>query len=193
MHRQGSSGLPSTRFPSSPRFVGSVNGTPVYPQSTIPNSSPTNPQYAGAPSGGRHLSLPQPGLSTKSPSPSHPILTPSGRAFAVGGKVQNVSSDPLAPCVMFWPDNELLPEQGQIRPSHLSGVPVSLSASPLELFLSRRQQPPILNTGNRGPIEHQPGDWICLKCNYLNWRRRKVCQTCFPCECAPWHVGVVYH
>ncbi|KAJ7812144.1 hypothetical protein B0H14DRAFT_2857670, partial [Mycena olivaceomarginata] len=22
----------------------------------------------------------------------------------------------------------------------------------------------------------QPGDWICLKCNYLNWRRRKVCQ-----------------
>ncbi|KAI5990455.1 hypothetical protein EDD15DRAFT_2198047 [Pisolithus albus] len=42
------------------------------------------------------------------------------------------------------------------------------------------QQPPILNTGNRGPIEHQPGDWICLKCNYLNWRRRKVCQTCFP-------------
>ncbi|KAJ7864148.1 hypothetical protein B0H14DRAFT_2736870 [Mycena olivaceomarginata] len=20
----------------------------------------------------------------------------------------------------------------------------------------------------------QPGDWICLKCNYLNWRRRKV-------------------
>jgi hypothetical protein len=27
----------------------------------------------------------------------------------------------------------------------------------------------------------QPGDWICLKCNYLNWRRRKVCQTCLPC------------
>ena len=27
----------------------------------------------------------------------------------------------------------------------------------------------------------QPGDWICKKCNYLNWRRRKVCQTCLPC------------
>ena len=26
---------------------------------------------------------------------------------------------------MFWPDNEPFPEQGQIRPSHLSGVPVS--------------------------------------------------------------------
>ncbi|KAH8831194.1 hypothetical protein DL96DRAFT_1705634 [Flagelloscypha sp. PMI_526] len=98
------------------------------------------------------------------PSPPHPLLTPSGRAFAVGGRVQNVSTDPLAPCVMYWPDNEPLPEQGQIRPGYLSGL----------------AQPPILNTGNRGPISHQPGDWICLKCNYLNWRRRKVCQTCLP-------------
>ncbi|KZT41577.1 hypothetical protein SISSUDRAFT_260780 [Sistotremastrum suecicum HHB10207 ss-3] len=37
-----------------------------------------------------------------------------------------------------------------------------------------------MNTGNRGPIEHQPGDWVCLKCDYLNWRRRKVCGSCFP-------------
>ncbi|KAJ7900740.1 hypothetical protein B0H14DRAFT_2556193 [Mycena olivaceomarginata] len=43
---------------------------------------------------------------------------------------------------------------------------------------------PIRNTGNIGPILHQPGDWICLKCNYLNWRRRKVCQTYLPyAEC----------
>ncbi|KAI0298955.1 hypothetical protein BC826DRAFT_997618 [Russula brevipes] len=63
------------------------------------------------------------------------ILTPSGRAFSVGGRVQ----DPL-------------PEQGQIRPSTLVGVP----------------HPPILNTGNRGPIEHQPVTG------------RKVCQTCYP-------------
>ncbi|KAF7373407.1 RanBP2-type domain-containing protein [Mycena sanguinolenta] len=95
---------------------------------------------------------------------THPLLTPSGRAFAVGGKVQNISSDPLSPCIMYWPDNEPFPEQSQIRPGGLMGV----------------QQPPILNTGNRGPISHQPGDWICLKCNYLNWRRRKVCQTCLP-------------
>ncbi|KAF8183878.1 hypothetical protein K438DRAFT_1599206 [Mycena galopus ATCC 62051] len=95
---------------------------------------------------------------------AHPLLTPSGRGFAVGGKVQNISSDPLSPCIMYWPDNEPFPEQGQIRPGGLMSV----------------QQPPILNTGNRGPISHQPGDWICLKCNYLNWRRRKVCQTCLP-------------
>lgn len=37
-----------------------------------------------------------------------------------------------------------------------------------------------MNTGNKGPIEHQPGDWVCGKCDYLNWRRRRVCQTCFP-------------
>jgi len=58
------------------------------------------------------------------PKTAHPLLTPSGRAFAIGGKVQNVSSDPLAPCIMYWPDNEPFPEQGQIRPSSLVGVPV---------------------------------------------------------------------
>ncbi|KAH9960269.1 hypothetical protein BC827DRAFT_1370586 [Russula dissimulans] len=92
------------------------------------------------------------------------VLTPSGRAFSVGGRVQNVSSDPLFSCFLFWPDNEPLPEQGQIRPGNIVGVP----------------HPPILNTGNRGPIEHQPGDWVCKKCGYHNWRRRKVCQTCYP-------------
>lgn len=158
-HRPGSSGLPSARFPSSPRFVGSAAATSSYNPPLIPS-----PHYP-VPSPGVRQVPASPGLiSVKPPSPSHPLLTPSGRAFAVGGKVQNVSNDPLAPSVLYWPDNEPFPEQGQIRPSHLTGLP----------------QPPILNTGNRGPIEHQPGDWICLKCNYLNWRRRKVCQTCFP-------------
>ncbi|KAF5314331.1 hypothetical protein D9619_011771 [Psilocybe cf. subviscida] len=59
------------------------------------------------------------------PHSQHPLLTPSGRAFAVGGKVQNVSSDPLTPCIMYWPDNEPLPEQGQIRPNNLVGVAVT--------------------------------------------------------------------
>ena len=56
--------------------------------------------------------------------PAHPLLTPSGRAFAVGGRVQNVSRDPRAPCVMYWPDNEALPEQGQIRPGCVAGIAV---------------------------------------------------------------------
>ncbi|KIJ60440.1 hypothetical protein HYDPIDRAFT_98774, partial [Hydnomerulius pinastri MD-312] len=163
MNRQGSFGLSSTRLPASPRFVGSVNTPPFNQSSSIPNPT-TSPLYPNTTHALRHSSAPEPVVSAKPSSPSHPLLTPSGRSFSVGGKVQNISSDPLSPCVMYWPDNEPLPEQGQIRPNNLLGVP----------------QPPILNTGNRGPIEHQPGDWICLQCNYLNWRRRKVCQTCFP-------------
>jgi len=65
---------------------------------------------------------------------------------------------------MYWPDNEPLPEKGQIRPFGSAVI----------------QYPPIINTGNKGAAEKQPGDWVCLKCNYLNWRRRKVCQTCYP-------------
>ncbi|KAI0311046.1 hypothetical protein OF83DRAFT_794334 [Amylostereum chailletii] len=98
------------------------------------------------------------------PQQQQHMLTPSGSTFAEGGRVQNLSPDPLAPCVLFWPDNEPLPEPGQLRPHTVVGL----------------AHPPILNTGNRGPIEHQPGDWVCRKCNYLNWRRRKVCQTCYP-------------
>jgi hypothetical protein len=73
----------------------------------------------------------------------------------------------MNPISVFWPANEPFPQAGQMRP------PVYTSALP-----------PILNTGAKGPIEHQPGDWVCIVCQYLNWRRRKVCQACYPCECA---------
>ncbi|KAJ6570714.1 hypothetical protein B0H10DRAFT_1026126 [Mycena sp. CBHHK59/15] len=154
----------SSRPLMSPRFASS-------PMSYRGNMSPTAyggfaPQSPTPYASSSVMNLPPPAspIGSKPMSTAHPLLTPSGSAFASGGKVQNVSSDPLSPCIMYWPDNEPFPEQGQIRPSGLMGVP----------------QPPILNTGNRGPISHQPGDWICLKCNYLNWRRRKVCQTCLP-------------
>ncbi|KAF8627595.1 hypothetical protein AX17_006167 [Amanita inopinata Kibby_2008] len=148
-----SANLPGTRAIPSPRFASQNNYSPQPVQPAYPFSR--SPSYSS------------PGSSTpvgNLPKPAHPLLTPSGQAFAIGGRVQNVSSDPLSPCIMYWPDNEPFPEQGQIRPNSLVGMP----------------QPPILNTGNRGPISHQPGDWICKKCNYLNWRRRKVCQTCLP-------------
>ncbi|KAJ7923214.1 hypothetical protein B0H13DRAFT_1602847 [Mycena leptocephala] len=125
--------------------------------------SPTSSAYGLPQSFSSTYDSPTAPIAAKGVS-SHPLLTPSGRAFASDGKVQNISSDPLAPCIMYWPDNEPFPEQGQIRPICPMGVP----------------HPPIRNTGNSGPISHQPGDWICLKCHYLNWRRRKVCQTCLP-------------
>ncbi|CAE6465438.1 unnamed protein product [Rhizoctonia solani] len=106
---------------------------------------------------------PLPSAGKQQPPRLPSILTPSGRAFARGGRIQNVSPIPSAPLVMFWPDNEPLPQASQIRPPFAPGA-----------------HPPIMNTGNRGPVEHQPGDWYCGKCSYMNWRRRKVCQTCYP-------------
>ncbi|EJD43039.1 hypothetical protein AURDEDRAFT_185801 [Auricularia subglabra TFB-10046 SS5] len=139
---------------------------PLPPQTVI--QPPFLPPHQAMPSP-RFVAAAVPGIPSPSPlaaamqvasQKGQSLLTPSGRAFSVGGKVQNISTDPLAPCIIFWPDNEPLPEQGQIRPPMNGGV-----------------QPPILNTGNKGPIEHQPGDWVCQRCDYHNWRRRKVCQS----------------
>ncbi|THG96193.1 hypothetical protein EW026_g5601 [Hermanssonia centrifuga] len=119
-----------------------------------------------SPSRGLHISsAPQSPIGPlKAPAPSYPLLTPSGHALSAGGRVRNISHDPLCPCIMYWPDNEPLPDRGQIRPLGSAVI----------------QYPPIVNTGNKGAAEKQPGDWVCLTCNYLNWRRRKVCQTCYP-------------
>ena len=87
------------------------------------------------------------------------LLTPSGRQIAQGGSIRNVSGDDTNPIFMFWPDNEPLPDPGQCRPPGLlCGFVAGNGSGPL---------PPILNTGNKGPIESQPGDWTCRKCEYL--------------------------
>jgi len=96
------------------------HGQHLTAQSHFGSSQPQPP----SPFGSTTSSLPH--VTPNPPKSSHPLLTPSGRAFAVGGKVQNVSSDPLNPCVMYWPDNEPFPEQGQIRPNNLAGVSVSI-------------------------------------------------------------------
>ncbi|KAF5353225.1 hypothetical protein D9756_008079 [Leucocoprinus leucothites] len=157
-----SSNNPMPRPGASPRFSNPPNRTTAPVRTGLPAGQTAYSTTFTQPQSSRSMGY-QPQVSGP-PKTAHPLLTPSGRAFAIGGRVQNVSSDPLSPCIMYWPDNEPFPEQGQIRPSNLAGIP----------------QPPILNTGNKGPISHQPGDWICRKCNYLNWRRRKVCQTCLP-------------
>jgi hypothetical protein len=112
LQQQQQSYPPPNRTASSPRFAS------LPAQSTVPLASPQQLPFSYSQS--QHASLPSPVQKS-----AHPLLTPSGRAFAVGGKVQNISSDPLSPCIMYWPDNEPFPEQGQIRPSGLVGVPVS--------------------------------------------------------------------
>jgi hypothetical protein len=162
--------------------IGCGNPRPSSLHVPSPRTSLTtiNPSLVPSP---RFVGTPEPEMPASLSHRIPHILTPSGRAFSMGGRVQDISSDPLVPCILFWPDNEPLPEQGQIRPSNPFGIPVSKASLCLHLPNSHySQHPPILNTGNKGPIEHQPGDWVCRKCSYLNWRRRKVCQTCYPCE-----------
>ena len=110
--------FPSTRI-ASPRFGPGSNNTNL-----VQTPSPSSPAFPG------HVSKPPPPpfvqhqIPLKPTVPQHALLTPSGQALASGGKVQNISSDPLSPCIMFWPDNEPLPEQGQIRPTSLANVHV---------------------------------------------------------------------
>ena len=67
-----------------------------------------------------------PSVPAKPPPPSYPLLTPSGHALASGGRVRNISLDTLNPCVMYWPDNEPLPDRGQIRPTGSAVIQVFL-------------------------------------------------------------------
>ena len=151
---QRSSHSPTSRGLPSPRFNPMTN---IYYSSGPPGNQPHNqqqqqqqPSHKQLPlpptphSAGRSVPLPPPSpFGSPSPVPhvatppkaTHPLLTPSGRAFAVGGKVQNVSSDPLSPCIMYWPDNEPFPEQGQIRPSGLVGVAVRFEAANTQHFI----------------------------------------------------------
>lgn len=119
-----------TRLPSSPRFVSPPHSAP-FAQSNFTHA-PLSLSFAHQHQHHQHqhqqsLPLaPKPTSMSIPTAPAHHLLTPSGRAFSVGGKVQNVSGDPLSPCVMYWPDNEPLPEQGQIRPSLIMGVAVRI-------------------------------------------------------------------
>lgn len=141
------------RLPSSPRFISPPNSRINTAVNFSNRPSPMSPMrspntFNFAPQGSSPLSQgPSPSISQhphpsagKPSSPVHHLLTPSGRSFSVGGKVQNISTDPLLPCVMYWPDNEAFPEQGQLRPSIVAGVPVCRSQillliRPLNLFI----------------------------------------------------------
>lgn len=115
----------ATPFPpphhASPRF-GSRSPTVPSPSSVVPLSEV------------KTMSRPS--------APCYPILTPSGKALSAGGRVRNISTDPLAPCIMYWPDNEPLPDNGQVRPLGSAATQVrtshclSICCDPLRDFSS---------------------------------------------------------
>jgi hypothetical protein len=120
--------LQNTQSPSrsmaSPRFATPLSAPTCFSSTTLSQTpslySHPGPSLHTASASLQFQNVPKPAGA------SHPLLTPSGRAFSSGGHVQNVSSDPSTPCIMYWPDNEPLPEQGQIRPGSLNGMPVRL-------------------------------------------------------------------
>lgn len=116
---------------ASPRFSNPPNLSGPS-RSPMPVNQPTLSNSFSQPQSSRPMGY-QPQVSGPS-KPAHPLLTPSGRAFAIGGRVQNVSTDPLSPCIMYWPDNEPFPEQGQIRPNGLAGVPVRVISTCPKVF-----------------------------------------------------------
>lgn len=121
------------------------------------------------------VSIPLPPTHTHiaAPPPSstsfQSLLTPDGKCLAsqYGPWVPvDVSSGTSAGGIILrWPSGFRLPHPGEVRP-YAEGTVV---------------HPPIMNTGNVGPIQAQVGDWHCGTCGYTNWRRRRICQGCWPC------------
>ncbi|KAG8903094.1 hypothetical protein FRC01_009335, partial [Tulasnella sp. 417] len=117
---------------------------------------------------------------------NHPLLTtltnilaPSGLRLSQGGRVRNVCPDASNPILMFWPDNEPLPVLSQCRPPLPADFAHSASKRDVDVVAavgagngasggkSANGLPPILNTGNVGPMEKQPLDWTCGVCKYI--------------------------
>ena len=101
----------------SPRFAtrfNNVQSAPHSPPSSAPPSAaaPRFPMQTASSA----LAAAQAQMPAKAPPPQYPPLTPSGRALSIGGRVRNISTDAMSPCVMYWPDNEPLPDKSQIRP-----------------------------------------------------------------------------
>ena len=126
--------------------------------------------------------LSNPSNPTSNPSNTTPatssqcILTPDGKALASAygpWELREVCPDPSGngganSVLLSWPGGYPLPRPSQVRPHP-----------------ENAGHPPIMNTGNTGPLQEQPGDWRCGVCNYTNWLRRRVCQSCYPCTFSP--------
>ncbi|KAG9013676.1 hypothetical protein FRB94_001238 [Tulasnella sp. JGI-2019a] len=92
----------------------------------------------------------------------------------------------------FWelpppPTHVGTPRNHQQRPHFLISVAHYLEVASNDLKrtlpppeVMARVLPAIKNTGNQGPMERQAFDWECGECQYVNWRRRLVCQLCYP-------------
>jgi hypothetical protein len=102
---------PSPRMPISPRFAAGPS-SPAFGLPTAMEPSHMRSVASHMTQSPTHRPPPPP----PPPASTCRVLTPSGRAFAQGGKVQNISSDPANVIFLFWPGNESFPQQCQMRP-----------------------------------------------------------------------------
>ena len=109
--------------------VNATAGRYSLPGSRNPSPARSTPQSPSQMQSQSQLQLQSPTvLGARPHAPTYPLLTPSGHALSAGGRVRNISTDPTAPCIMYWPDNEPLPERGQIRPSGSAVIQVRVAA-----------------------------------------------------------------
>ncbi|TIA91605.1 hypothetical protein E3P99_01010 [Wallemia hederae] len=147
--------------------------------STTPRSAVLSPPILSPTLPSSPLSSPNsPPLSTMSTiSSSPPHTTPPQNLFDVLASLPTPSSMP----------NQYAPQIPSRNPAHLQNttsptiktLPLTAQTAQSPQSPQEGQLPPILNTGSQGPMQMQPGDWVCT-CGFVNWRRRKQCYRCHP-------------
>ncbi|TIC13356.1 hypothetical protein E3Q13_03928 [Wallemia mellicola] len=120
---------------------------------------------------------------------SHSVISPELANIPLPSSQISISPISISPTQRSPPQNlfDVLASLPKHTPNQYTQKVNSKNPEPLQDLetLSKSPQspksqlPPILNTGSQGPMQMQPGDWIC-SCGFVNWRRRKYCYKCFP-------------
>ncbi|KAK0545445.1 hypothetical protein OC846_003998 [Tilletia horrida] len=142
-------------LPTTPGIGSQVTAASIAP-TTMENNAASVGVGLNLPGGVEGLAIKQPWLST-APSNAATAARLAGLGIGIGPGV-NPHSDGTAGA-----DRQKTGQQG-----------VASSTNDVN------SNPPIVNTGNSGPMCVQPGDWVCSSCGFVNWRRRRVCLRCYP-------------
>ncbi|GAA5913530.1 hypothetical protein JCM5296_007579 [Sporobolomyces johnsonii] len=120
-----------------------------------------------------HSLLPSPFAASSAPPPPPPASFPFAArpCYVAPGPESSAPSQ----CPLLSPE-----EAAHIAALHNGRIPTSQQMAPPTQPPSYGLPPPIVNTGNQGPMVVQAGDWRCGTCSFVNWRRRKICMRCFP-------------
>lgn len=133
------------------------------------------------------VSLPVPWLAAHTPvaeNLTHSAATAPSEPLRSDGEITSCETYANVP----WEEIEIMPFQGT-APVRIPW-PTTLPPPRLEQTRPARRHRETISERLRRDISRfgssrQDGDWNCGACGHTNWRRRKVCQTCFPCMHSP--------